>query len=331
MRFRQLLPLFGALFALYIIWGSTYFVIRIGVESWPPLMMAGVRFLAAGILLLAFLLLRGHKLPPLRPLLNAALIGLLLLAVGNGMVTVAEHQNVPSGIAAVVVATVPLFTLCFSRLFGIKTRKLEWVGIAIGLAGIIMLNSGGNLSGNPWGAILILIGSISWAFGSVYGSRITLPVGMMAGAIEMLAAGVVLMIASMIAGEKLTALPSLSGFLAVGYLALFGSIIAINAYMYLIRNVSPALATSYAYVNPVVAVLLGTGLGGETLRLLHAFQQGSLSSDCFPSCNLQAISDSSHPSEKPLLTGSPLPLAFLHHDRCRCPREAARKSVKAGF
>lgn len=185
------------------------------------------------------------------------------------MVTVAEHQNVPSGIAAVVVATVPLFTLCFSRLFGIKTRKLEWVGIAIGLAGIIMLNSGGNLSGNPWGAILILIGSISWAFGSVYGSHITLPVGMMAGAIEMLAAGVVLMIASMIAGEKLTALPSLSGFLAVGYLALFGSIIAINAYMYLIRNVSPALATSYAYVNPVVAVLLGTGLGGETLSKIE--------------------------------------------------------------
>ncbi|ENK3377047.1 drug/metabolite exporter YedA [Escherichia albertii] len=269
MRFRRLLPLLGSLFALYIIWGSTYFVIRIGVESWPPLMMAGVRFLAAGILLMAFLLLRGHKLPPLRPLLNAALIGLLLLAVGNGMVTVAEHQNVPSGIAAVVVATVPLFTLCFSRLFGIKTRKLEWLGIAIGLAGIVMLNSGGNLSGNPWGAILILIGSVSWAFGSVYGSRITLPVGMMAGAIEMLAAGVALMLASMIAGEKLTVVPSVSGFLAVGYLALFGSIIAINAYMYLIRNVSPALATSYAYVNPVVAVLLGTGLGGETLSKIE--------------------------------------------------------------
>ncbi|HAX3032974.1 drug/metabolite exporter YedA [Escherichia albertii] len=269
MRFRQLLPLLGSLFALYIIWGSTYFVIRIGVESWPPLMMAGVRFLAAGILLMAFLLLRGHKLPPLRPLLNAALIGLLLLAVGNGMVTVAEHQNVPSGIAAVVVATVPLFTLCFSRLFGIKTRKQEWLGIAIGLAGIVMLNSGGNLSGNPWGAILILIGSVSWAFGSVYGSRITLPVGMMAGAIEMLAAGVALMLASMIAGEKLTVVPSVSGFLAVGYLALFGSIIAINAYMYLIRNVSPALATSYAYVNPVVAVLLGTGLGGETLSKIE--------------------------------------------------------------
>ncbi|EAZ3122544.1 drug/metabolite exporter YedA [Salmonella enterica] len=263
MRFRQLLPLFGALFALYIIWGSTYFVIRIGVESWPPLMMAGVRFLSAGMLLMAFLLLRGEKLPPLRQTINAALIGLLLLAVGNGLVTVAEHQNVPSGIAAVVVATVPLFTLCFSYFFGIKTRKLEWVGIAIGLAGIILLNSGGNLSGNPWGAILILIGSMSWAFGSVYGSRIALPVGMMAGAIEMLAAGVVLLCAAFLSGEKLATLPGLSGFMAVGYLALFGSIIAINAYMYLIRNVSPALATSYAYVNPVVAVLLGTGLGGD--------------------------------------------------------------------
>ncbi|EHM7335326.1 drug/metabolite exporter YedA [Salmonella enterica] len=265
MRFRQLLPLFGALFALYIIWGSTYFVIRIGVESWPPLMMAGVRFLSAGMLLMAFLLLRGEKLPPLRQTINAALIGLLLLAVGNGLVTVAEHQNVPSGIAAVVVATVPLFTLCFSYFFGIKTRKLEWVGIAIGLAGIILLNSGGNLSGNPWGAILILIGSMSWAFGSVYGSRIALPVGMMAGAIEMLAAGVVLLCAAFLSGEKLATLPGLSGFMAVGYLALFGSIIAINAYMYLIRNVSPALATSYAYVNPVVAVLLGTSLGGERL------------------------------------------------------------------
>lgn len=202
-------------------------------------------------------------------LLNAALIGLLLLAVGNGAVTVAEHQNVPSGIAAVVVATVPLFTLCFSRLFGIRTRKLEWLGIAIGLVGIILLNSGGNLSGNPWAAVLIMIGSMSWAFGSVYGSRIELPSGMMAGAIEMLAAGIVLLMASALTGEKLAAMPDLSGFLAVGYLALFGSIIAINAYMYLIRNVSPAVATSYAYVNPVVAVLLGTGFAGEVLSTIE--------------------------------------------------------------
>lgn len=267
MSTRQLLPLIGALFALYIIWGSTYFAIAIGVASWPPLMMAGIRFLSAGGLLIVYLLATGHRLPARRPLLNAALIGILLLAVGNGFVTLAEHQHVPSGIAAVMVATVPLFTLCFSRFFGIATRKIEWLGIAIGLAGIILLNSGGNLSGNPWGALLILIGSMSWAFGSVYGSRIELPTGMMAGAVEMLAAGIVLMVASTLAREKLTQMPSWSGIIAVAYLAIFGSLIAINAYMYLIRNVTPAVATSYAYVNPVVAVLLGTGFAGESLSL----------------------------------------------------------------
>ncbi|ABU76501.1 drug/metabolite exporter YedA [Cronobacter sakazakii] len=269
MRFGRVLPLLGALFALYIIWGSTYFAIAVGVKSWPPFMMAGVRFLCAGVLLLTYLLATGHKLPARRPMLNAALIGVLLLAVGNGFVTVAEHQHVPSGIAAVMVATVPLFSLIFSRFFGIQTRKLEWLGVAIGLAGIVLLNSGGNLNGNPWGALLILIGSLSWAFGSVYGSRIELPTGMMAGAIEMLAAGLVLMAASLLTGERMTAMPDLSGFLAVGYLALFGSVIAINAYMYLIRNVSPAVATSYAYVNPVVAVLLGTGFGGESLSQIE--------------------------------------------------------------
>ena len=267
MSTRQLLPLIGALFALYIIWGSTYFAIAIGVASWPPLMMAGIRFLSAGGLLIVYLLATGHRLPARRPLLNAALIGILLLAVGNGFVTLAEHQHVPSGIAAVMVATVPLFTLCFSRFFGIATRKIEWLGIAIGLAGIILLNSGGNLSGNPWGALLILLGSISWAFGSVYGSRIELPTGMMAGAVEMLAAGIVLMVASTLTGEKLTQMPSWSGIIAVAYLAIFGSLIAINAYMYLIRDVTPAVATSYAYVNPVVAVLLGTGFAGESLSL----------------------------------------------------------------
>lgn len=265
MQVRQLLPLIGALFALYIIWGSTYFAISIGVESWPPMMMAGVRFLSAGIVLMGSLLLTGHKLPARRPLFNAALIGVLLLAIGNGFVTIAEHQHVASGIAAVMVATVPLFTLCFSRLFGIATRKLEWCGIGIGLAGIVLLNSGGNLSGNPWGAGLILLGSLSWAFGSVWGSRIELPSGMMAGAVEMLSAGVVLMSASLLSGERLTQMPTLSGFLAVAYLSIFGSLIAINAYMFLIRNVTPAVATSYAYVNPVVAVLLGTSFGGESL------------------------------------------------------------------
>ncbi|WP_368928551.1 drug/metabolite exporter YedA [Mixta calida] len=259
------LPLALALFTLYIVWGSTYFAIRLGVESWPPMMLAGLRFSLAGLILLAFLRWRGQPLPGRRAALNAGLIGLLLLAVGNGLVTLAEHQQVPSGLAAVMVATVPLFAMCFSRLFGIRTRKIEWLGILVGLAGIMLLNSGSHLAGNPQGAILVLIAALSWAFGSVLGSRILLPQGAMAGSIEMLAAGAALLLASALSGERLSALPDLQGFLSLGYLMLFGSIIAINAYMYLIRNVSPAIATSYAYVNPVVAVLLGTSFGGETL------------------------------------------------------------------
>ncbi|MFS2220897.1 drug/metabolite exporter YedA [Pantoea sp. B65] len=257
--------LVASLFTLYIIWGSTYYVIRLGVESWPPMMMAGLRFLIAGIILFLFLRLRGHQLPGRRALLNAAVVGILLLSVGNGLVTIAEHQNVPSGLAAVMVATVPLFALCFSQLFGIATRWIEWLGIAVGLSGIILLNSGGHLSGNPLGALMILLAAVSWAFGSVWGSRIELPKGPMAAAIEMLAAGVVLLLVSTISGEKLQAAPGIQGILALGFLIIFGSIIAINAYMYLIRNVSPAVATSYAYVNPVVAVLLGTSFGNETL------------------------------------------------------------------
>ncbi|WP_134705846.1 drug/metabolite exporter YedA [Rahnella sp. CJA17(1/100)] len=262
---RSLLPLIAALFALYFIWGSTYFVIRVGVESWPPLMMAGLRFFVAGCILFTFLLLRGHKVPTLKQWMAAGAVGILLLSVGNGLVTVAEHMQVPSGIAAVMVATVPLFTLCFSRLWGMPNSRLEWTGVAIGLFGIVLLNTGSNLEGNPWGAALILLASLSWAFGSVWSSRLPLPAGLMAGAAEMIIAGVVLLVASRVTGEHMTATPSLSGFLALGYLVVFGSMIAISAYMFLLKTVRPAVATSYAYVNPIVAVLLGIGFAGESL------------------------------------------------------------------
>lgn len=269
MRFTRLLPLVGSLFALYIIWGSTYFAIAVGVKSWPPFMMAGVRYFCAGIVTLAWLLIKGHQFPTPRQFFNAVLLGFLLLAIGNGLVTLAEHQNVASGIAAVLVATVPLFALIFSYFFAIPVRKLEWASIIIGFLGIVLLNSSSNLEGHLSGALLILIASLSWAFGSVYGSRLVLPAGMMAGAIEMLSAGLILLIASWLTGEKLEQTPPLSGFLAVAYLAVFGSIIAISAYMYLIRNVAPAIATSYAYVNPVVAVFLGISLNGESLSAIE--------------------------------------------------------------
>lgn len=262
---RNLWLLVGSLFTLYFVWGSTYLVIRIGVESWPPLMMAGLRYLIAGILLFSFLVIRGHALPTLRQWMAASAIGILLLAIGNGLVTIAEHQHVPSGIAAVMVATVPLFTLCFSMLWGMRNTRLEWSGIALGLVGIVLLNTGSNLLGNPQGAMLILLASASWAFGSVWSSKLALPSGAMSGAAQMLVAGVVLLLASTLSGEELRQMPSMGGILSLLYLIVFGSMLAISAYMFLLKNVRPAVATSYAYVNPVVAVLLGIGFAGESL------------------------------------------------------------------
>ena len=264
------LPLIGAFFALYVIWGSTYLVIRIGVESWPPLMLGGVRFILAGALLYGFLRWRGVPTPTWQQWKAAAIIGVLLLSCGNGAVTVAEHAGVASGVAALAVATVPLFTLLFGYFWGARNTRLEWAGIFMGLIGIAMLNLGSNLQSSPLGAALLIFAAAAWAFGSVLSRHLPLPQGAMASAAEMLIGGVVLMIGSVLSGEHLQALPPIEGWIALMYLVVFGSIVAFNAYMYLLKHVRPAAATSYAYVNPAVAVLLGIVFAGESIGLEEA-------------------------------------------------------------
>ncbi|MGH8433219.1 MAG: drug/metabolite exporter YedA [Pseudomonas sp.] len=259
------LLLLGTFAALYLIWGSTYLAIRIGVESWPPLLMAGVRFLIAGSLLYAWLRWRGVSAPSGREWRAAGKIGFLLLACGNGGVTVAEHWGVASGVAALAIATVPLFTLLFGLFWGQRNTKLEWAGIALGLLGIALLNLGSNLQASPAGAALILFAAASWAFGSMWGKSLPLPSGPMASAAEMLVGGAALLIGSLLSGERLTQMPSAAGWGALVYLVLFGSIIAFSSYLYLLKHVRPAAATSYAYVNPVVAVLLGILFAGEQI------------------------------------------------------------------
>jgi len=257
--------LLGAFAALYLIWGSTYLAIRIGVESWPPLLMAGVRFLLAGGLMYAWLRWRGVPAPSGREWRAAGAIGVLLLSCGNGGVTLAQHGGVASGVAALAVATVPLFTLLFGLFWGQRHSALEWAGIALGLGGIALLNLGSNLQGSPLGAALILFAAAAWAFGSIWGKALPLPQGPMAGAAEMLVGGAVLLFGSLLSGERLTQLPTAAGWGVLAYLVLFGSIIAFSAYLYLLKHVRPAAATSYAYVNPVVAVLLGILFAGERI------------------------------------------------------------------
>ena len=155
------------------------------------------------------------------------------------------------------VATVPLFTLAFAQWGGQRGSAREWWGIALGLGGIVLLNLGANLQASPLGAALLLLASASWALGSVWGKRLDLPAGAMAPAAEMLAGGTVLALGSLLSGERLQHWPTPEGWLALLYLVVFGSLVAFSAYLYLLKTVRPAVATSYAYVNPVVAVGLG--------------------------------------------------------------------------
>jgi drug/metabolite transporter (DMT)-like permease len=264
------LPLIGAFFALYVIWGSTYLVIRIGVQYWPPLMLGGIRFIVGGTLMYAFLRWRGVPAPTWPQWKAAGLIGILLLSFGNGAVSMAEHTGVASGVAALAVATVPLFTLLCGYFWGTRNTRLEWAGIVLGLIGIAMLNLGSNLQSSPLGAVLLIGAAAAWAFGSVWSKHLPMPQGAMSSAAQMLVGGVVLLIGSALTGEQLESLPPLEGWIAMMYLVVFGSIVAFNAYMYLLKNVRPAAATSYAYVNPAVAVLLGIVFAGESIGIEEA-------------------------------------------------------------
>lgn len=259
---RLLIPL--ALFALYVIWGSTYLGIRFALESYPPFLLAGIRFLGAGTVLYGVLRWRGMAAPSGRQWRNAAFTGVLLLGFGNGLVCFAE-QHVNSGIAAVAVASMPLFAALFAGLYGQWSNRRETIGLLVGFAGVIVLNLGSGLSGSRLGAVALIVAAICWAFGSAWSRRQEMPSGPMNTAAQMLCASAALLLVGFASGERLPAHPTVHASLALVYLAVFGSIIAFSAYLYVLKHARPALATSYAYVNPPVAVLFGVLLAGETV------------------------------------------------------------------
>lgn len=247
---------------VYVVWGSTYFGIKVAIGSLPPLGMLAVRFLIAGALLYAFLRWRGAPAPTAREWRSSAAVGLLLLGGGTGLVTLAE-RDASSSVAAMVIAVSPLFAALFARLWGERTGGREWLGIGVGLVGIALLNVG-ELHATPLAAFLLILAPLCWTFGSQWSRHLPLPGGLMGSAAEMLAGGLILLLLSLGLGER-WATPTAASLWALAYLTIFGSLVAYSAYMYLVAHTRPALATSYAYVNPVVAVLLGVGLGGEHL------------------------------------------------------------------
>lgn len=256
-----------ALLALYILWGTTYLAMKIGLTSFPPFFMGGFRFLLAGGILYPFLRLRGAPAPTRVQWIGSLLVGALLLVGGNGGVIFAE-QWVASGLASLGIAAVPLWAAIFSGLFGRWPTRLEWIGLGLGFVGVVLLNLENGLHANPLGAIVLLIAPMCWAFGSIWSQHLPLPKGLMASATQMLAGGVLFFLLGLATGERMTSIPGPQPLLAVAFLVVGGSLVAFCAYGYLLRKVRPALATSYAYVNPVVAVGLGVGFAGEKITLV---------------------------------------------------------------
>ena len=261
---------------IYLVWGSTFLAIRVGVREVPPFLLAAMRFLVAGLVLYGWMIARGERSPSGRQWASASLLAVLIFVVDYGLLFWAE-QRVPSGLAAVLMATIPVF-MALSEIVFLQTQRLTIrlaLALLIGICGVgVLMSRSLNLGGAPVdtaGAVAIIIGAISWSIGSVLTRKLPLPASkVMSSGAQMLAGGVLLALASAALGELRSFHPSTvsrGAWLSLVYLIVAGSIIGFTAYLWLIHHESPTKVGTYAYVNPVVAVLIGYFLGGEALGL----------------------------------------------------------------
>ena len=261
---NQTLLIVLALFCTYFIWGSTYLALKFGIESFPPFLLVGVRFTVAGVILYLVMRYLGSPNPTKQQWLGASAVGILLPAFGNGTVTYVQ-QTVSSSVAALAIATAPIWMAIFSSIWGHKINAREWLGIAVGLVGIALLNLGGSLHGDFFSAFLLIFAAASWSLGSVLGKHIAMPSGLMAAASQMLVGGVVMLAASALRGETWPAQISAKSWGALVFLVVLGSLVAYSAYMFLLKTVRPLVASSNTFVNPIVAFAVGIWFASETV------------------------------------------------------------------
>lgn len=265
----------AAFLAVYLIWGSTYLAIRFAIETLPVFLMAGARYLVAGAVVYAWASRRDTERPTFRAWRDAVLLGALFFLGGNGAVVWAE-KRVPSGLASLLVATMPLWVVVLDwlRPRGGRPTPVVLLGLTLGFAGLMVLIPPGRGAVDSLGALVLVSGALSWAVGSIYARHAALPRSLLlSSGMEMLAGGAWLVLAGLLSGEAGTLDPSAASarsLLAFAYLVVFGSIVAFNAFSYLLEASTPAHVSTYAYVNPVVAVLLGWLLAGEALSLRTA-------------------------------------------------------------
>lgn len=257
-------PVIASMAAVWVIWGSTYLAIKIGLETMSPFFMQGVRFVIGSALVIGWLRWRGSAWPTRRQVANASMIGVLLLVGGLGLVTLAEDRGVDTGLVATIIAIQPMLMSLWGALWRVWPTGREWLGMTIGLAGVVILVADEGLAGSVGGVVLVFVASLNWSFGSALSRRLDMPSGAWTTGLEMGAAAVAHLTISLARAERI-AVPSARSSLAVAYLVVFGSVVAFSAFTYLIANVRGPLAMSYAYVNPAIAVLLGVVFSDESV------------------------------------------------------------------
>lgn len=260
--------------ATWFVWGSTYFAIRVALGGFPPFFMMGSRFVVAGLLAVAYARFRGSALPTRVEWRNALVVGALMLGGGMGGTAFAE-QTIGSGIVVAFIAINPALLTLLNLPFGLRPTRLELLGIAIGFAGVVLLMRGSSFGASPNGLVTMILACAGWTVGSLLSQRsCRLAPGLMGYASEMLCGGLFLLALSLLAHEPIAISPLPGPWIAWCYLVVFGSLIAFTAYMLLLGHSSPALATSYTYVNPVIAIGLGTLFGGEHIDAPEAVGAG---------------------------------------------------------
>ena len=265
----------ACLAATWLIWGSTYLAIKWALVSLPPFFQMGTRFVAAGLLLGAWAGWRGARWPTRAEWFSATVLGALLLGGGYGATAVAQ-VSVSSGLVVAFIAVVPALVALGELPYGVRPSRLEWAGIALGLAGVLLLTRGQGFSGSLPGLLAITLACVTWCAGSVWalhglpgGRKLTLAPGAAGYASQMLVGGALLLAASWLAGEQPTLPPDARSLASWAYLVLAGSLIGFSAYMVLLQRAGTTLASSYTFVNPVIGLVLGVTLGGEAVSGLE--------------------------------------------------------------
>ncbi len=255
-----------ALLSTYTIWGSTYLGMNYALESFPPLHLAALRFLAASLIMMLFMRWRGASFPNVRELLGGMGVGMILLGMGNGGVVLGLHYHIPTGLTALILASSPIWAAIFAGFWGMWPNRREVIGLIVGFLGVIVLRFDGQVQASPIGFLFLMLAAMGWSMGTVLIPRVKQSANAyMASGAQMLGACVTLFVAALVTGESMTYSFTPSSLWAFGYLLVFGSLVGFTAYSYLVPRVRPALAISSAYVNPMVAVLLGTMLNNESI------------------------------------------------------------------